>query len=281
MPRKTAANMPGYGTLPAGSLIYDPTSTDLTISNGSTIQSTSQFPVVDNASQNTYIQSANKTTDTLSFMLANLYTHTASGAPFPPIPTGRTITFNNNTSATTIDIYMTKGAPGALPAAIIAGGNALAPTGIAIWNIPTDPSWNGNFMAVPTGTPPISGATLAEFGLNQLWSGSVPPLRDTFDISTVPPGLGNQGANGPHSTCVQISSKYIPAFTTQQTYGYNIGIEIIPPSGSLPSQTVTCNQANGDSPNSVGYPNDTAYPKQQTIECTGNYIINFIDPVPV
>ena len=61
--------------------------------------------------------------------------------------------------------------------------------------------------------------------------------------------------------------------------GYNIGIQIIPPSGSLPSQTVICTSVDGDSPNSIGYPNDTAFPKQQTIECTGNYIVNFLDPV--
>jgi hypothetical protein len=58
-----------------------------------------------------------------------------------------------------------------------------------------------------------------------------------------------------------------------------VGIRVTPPAGSLPSSVVTVTQTDGDSPDSIGYPNDTAYPKQQTIELTGNYVVDFLDPV--
>jgi hypothetical protein len=157
-----------------------------------------------------------------------------------------------------------------------------------VWSIPVIQGWNGNFTAFPTGTPSLAGGTIAEFGLNQLWSGFVPALRDTFDISTVPPGIGTLCNDGPHgfppntNNCVYFSQQ--SGFGTQQSYGYNIGIQIIPPStGSLVSQPVACVGVLGNSTNSIGFPNDTAYPKQQTIEClsapAGNYVVNFLDPV--
>lgn len=226
-----------------------------------------------------------------NFILSQTVAQLTAGDPLPTFPSGRTITFNNMTSSTTLDIYLTEGYPNESSAAIISGGSAVAPSSSVVWNIPTTSGWSGNFTAFPTGSPSLPGATLAEFGLNQLWSGFVPPLRDTFDISTVPPGIGTLCNNGPHGfpppfppnppgenpNCVYYSLQ--SGFSTQQSYGYNIGIQIIPPAGSLPSSTITCTEQNGDSAESIGFPLDTAYPKQQTIELTGNYIVNFLDPV--
>lgn len=213
-----------------------------------------------------------------NFILNNTIAQLTAGNPLPMFGAGRTVTFNNNTSSTTLDIYVTEGYPSASGPTIIPGGSSVASGAPGVvWSIPTTAGWSGNFTFYPSGLSPVVGGTLAEFGFNQLWSGAVPPLRDTFDISTVPPGIGTQCNDGPHSACSAIS--LTSGFSSQQSKGFNVGVEIIPPAGSLPAQTVICTQVNGNSPNSIGYPNDTAFPKQQTIELTGNYIVNLLDPV--
>lgn len=230
-----------------------------------------------------------------NFMIHNLLTEVATAGSlgaiqdslkFPGV--GRMVTFNNLTSATTIDIYVTVGYPNAQAPTIIPGGGAVAPGAPSVmWPIPDTPGWSGNFTAFVTGCPVNSGSTLAEFGFNQLWSGATPPKRETFDISTVPPGIGTLCNNGPHGfppgtqNCVYFSRQ--SGFNTQQSFGYNIGMRITPPTSMapLPSQTVTCIQSDGDCPQSIGYPNDTAYPKQQTIEWIEDegYTVDFLDPV--
>nr|QBK86122.1 MAG: hypothetical protein LCMAC101_07170 [Marseillevirus LCMAC101] len=240
------------------------------------------------------IQQQVKLNNHRNFMIDNTITQLTVPLPLPTFPGGRTVTFNNMTSATTLDIYVTEGYPNAKGATIIPGGSAVAPGAPGVvWPIPTTAGWNGNFTMFPTGDPVTVGASLAEFGFNQLWSGAVPPLRDTFDISTVPPGIGTLCSDGPHGfpppfppkphgsnpNCVYFSLQ--SKFSTQQSQGYNVGMRIIPPAGSLMFATVTCTQSNGDSPDSVGYPNDTAFPKQQTIELTmtGSYTVDLLDPV--
>lgn len=209
-----------------------------------------------------------------SFLLGQLYNEVSTGVA---VPTGRTITIQNQTSATTLDIYLTQGFPTPIAPTIISGATGLAPSGSLIWDIPITQGWNGNFAAMPHGSPIVSGVTLAEFGLNQLWSGATPPLRDTFDISTVPPGIGNQANNGPRATVVQLSRN--SGYSVQQSYGYNVGISIVPPVGSLPTQTVTCVAPDGNSAEAITFPNDTATPKQQTGQALGDYTLNFLDPV--
>ena len=137
---------------------------------------------------------------------------------------------------------------------------------------------------MPAGIPPPqynAGPTIAEFGLNQYWHGATPPLRDTIDISTVPAGIGTGLNNGPRSAVVAASQA--AGFTVQQSYNYNVGVQIVPPVGGgivlPPAFTVTCTATDGDSPQSIGYPNDTAVPKQQTRDAIDNYIVNFLDPV--
>ena len=149
--------------------------------------------------QNDNIQNQVKFNNHRNFMIDNTVAQLNSGGAFAPFPGGRTVTFNNMTSATTLDIYVTEGYPNAKGATIIPGGTAVAPGAPGVvWPIPTTAGWNGNFTVFPTGTPVLVGASLAEFGFNQLWSGAVPPLRDTFDISTVPPGIGTLCSDGPH-----------------------------------------------------------------------------------
>ncbi len=249
---------------------------------------------INNGLQYNTTQEQIKLNDHRNFMISNTIAQLTVPLALPTFPGGRTVTFNNNTSATTLDIYVTEGYPNAAPPTIIPGGTAVAPGAPSVvWPIPTTAGWNGNFTAFPTGSSVLSGASLAEFGFNQLQSGAVPPLRDTFDISTVPPGIGTLCSDGPHGfpppfppdppgsnpNCVYFSLQ--SGFSTQQSQGYNVGMRIIPPAGSLPSATVTCIESDGDSPGSIGYPNDTAFPKQQTIELTGSYTVDFLDPVKV
>jgi len=241
------------------------------------------------------IQRQEKLNNHRNFMINNAVAHLFSGGGAVSFPSTRIVTFNNMTSATTLDIYVTEGYPSASSATLIPGGSAVAPgdPGV-VWSIPSTAGWNGNFAAFPAGSSVAVGSTLAEFGFNQLWSGATPPLRDTFDISTVPPGVGTLCNDGPHGfpppfppnppgsnpNCVYYSLR--SGFSSQQSRGYNVGIRITPPplgGGALQRQTVECTQSDGDSPDSVGYPNDTAYPKQQTIDLGGNYTVDFLDPV--
>lgn len=207
--------------------------------------------------------------------------HPNSG--YPPIVPGRTITFNNMTASQNLDLYLTVGGTNPKPitqlTTLTAGG---APY---VWAI-SDTLYNfqGNFTTMPAGVAPPqynAGPTLAEFGLNQVWKGATPELRDTFDISTVPPGIGTCCNNGPRSAAVQASLN--AGFTQQQAYNYNVGIQIMPPVGGgiiLPQAVnVTCTDTNGDCAQSIGFPNDTANPKQQTRDALGNYVVNFLDPV--
>jgi len=189
----------------------------------------------------------------------------------------RKVTFNNLTSATDVDLYLTVGGADPQPLALI---DTIKVGDAFIWNIPDISNWSGNFTTMPAGTPPPqynAGPTLVEFGFNQIWSGMTPEIRDTFDISTVPPGIGTGANDGPRSLAVSLSRK--AGFSDQQSYNYNVGMQIIPPSGVLPTQIITCNVTNGDSPDSIGFPNDTSFPKQQTGSALGDYIVNFIDPV--
>lgn len=212
----------------------------------------------------------------------NLYRAVADGVKPPAIPNGRTITFVNNTASTDLDLYLTVGGSNPQPIALLAGSIPHS-GGMHVWDIPDDIyGWNGNFTTMPAGTPPPkynAGPTIVEFGLNQYWHGATPPLRDTFDISTVPPGIGTQVNDGPRSKAVQISQA--AGFSVQQSYNYNVGVQIVPPppADGLMTETVTCVESNGDCAESIGFPNDTAYPKQQTGVAAGNYTVNFMDPV--
>jgi hypothetical protein len=96
-------------------------------------------------------------------------------------------------------------------------------------------------------------------------------MRDTFDISTVPGGLGSCCKNGPRSAAV--AQSMASGFTGQKAYSYNVGAQIIPTSTGI------CTDTDGDCAQSIGYPNDTAFPKQQTGGATGSYTVNFLDPV--
>lgn len=208
----------------------------------------------------------------------NLYRAVANGATPPPIPSGRKIIFTNNSSQG-LDLYLTVGGTNPKPIAqissISSGGGSF------MWDIPDNVyGWSGNFTTMPSGIPPPqynAGPTIAEFGLNQYWHGATPPLRDTFDISTVPPGIGTGVNDGPRSAAVSASRS--AGFSVQQSYNYNVGVQIVPPSGTLTIQTVTCTTTNGDCAESIGFPNDTAFPKQQTGDASGDYSVIFLDPV--
>jgi hypothetical protein len=197
-------------------------------------------------------------------------------------PSGRSITFtNNSTNVLDVTVYLTVGAPNAEPPTIIA---TLAHSASFVWPIPEVVNWSGNFQFWQDGYGPAPGSTLIEMGLNQKWKG-IEDLRDTFDISTVPPGIGNLFANGPRDAAVAYSAAQ--GFTIQQSRGYSVGLQIIPPAApvnppiSLPTLTVTVNVLTGNSADAITYPNDTAYPKQQTGYAQGSYQVNIIDPTDI
>jgi hypothetical protein len=229
----------------------------------------------------TDIQSQVKLNAAMANHVSALTNYVASGTPVPTPAPGRTVTFSNLTSVA-LDLYVTEGYPTPTPPTLLA--TLAATTGTYVWNIPEILGWSGNFQVAQSGTQPLPGATLAEFGFNQLWPG-LGCLRDDLDLSTVPPGLGTQLVNGPHSACQQLS--FSMGYSLQQSRGYNVGMQIVPPTlppqpctpTTLPTQTVTCVSIDGDSPDSIGFPNDTAFPKQQTGYAQGNYSVNFLNPV--
>ena len=148
-------------------------------------------------------------------IIDNIYTALATAGAVGAIQPGRTVTFNNNTSSTNLDLYLTLGGTNPQPLTKITTINV---GNMFVWPI-SDTKYGlcGNFTTMPAGvTPPKSnaGPTLFEFGFNQVWSGDVPEIRDTFDISTVPPGIGNKANNGPRSLAVQVSRE--AGFSIQQ-----------------------------------------------------------------
>lgn len=235
-------------------------------------------------------------------MLRNLTTIANIDSNTPPMETGRTITHKNETSIL-LDLYITIG--GANPQGITLL-TTLQPKGQIgdsyVFNIldydnstPPNPiGYNAqyNFNVLKSGDPIPqynAGPTLAEFGTNQIWSGAIPELRDTFDISCVPAGIGNLLCNN-GQTCrdkaVKLSVQ--SGYTQQQAYNYNVGCQIIPPtgtsipSGNLSSVSIT-NSTAPYSSQAITYPLDTAIPKQQTgsamVGIAGNYVVNWTNPI--
>ena len=213
----------------------------------------------------------------------NIYTTLALSGLIDPIAQNRTITFNNTTTSTDLDLHLQIG--GTNPQALtgvatmtVGGAPFVYPISNTKYNVPL------TFTAMPAGVPPPpfnGGPTLVEFGVNQVWKGFTPEMRDTFDISTNPPGLGACCRDGPRSAAVAASRA--SGFTGQRALSYNFGVQMVPPVGGpiiLPQAvTVICTDADGDCAQSVGFPNDTALPKQQTRDATGSYVVNFLDPV--
>ena len=71
------------------------------------------------------IQDQVKINNHRNFMINNTIAQITAGLPLPIFPGGRTVTINNMTSVTTLDIYLTEGYPNAIPPTIIAGGAAV------------------------------------------------------------------------------------------------------------------------------------------------------------
>ena len=216
-------------------------------------------------------------------VLTNIYNVLSLNNLVPILKPGRTITFNNNTLSTALDLYLTVGGINPQNPQLIATidiGNSF------VWPIPSNPAtsygWNGNFRLMPSGQQLIDGTTIIEFGFNQVWATSTPDLRDTVDISTVPPGIPKSVSDGPRSAAVAASQA--SGFTQQQSFSYNVGVQMIPPPQTsvppLPDLvTVICIETDGSCPDSIQYPNDVALPKTQIGDALGNYIVNLLDPV--
>jgi hypothetical protein len=220
-----------------------------------------------------------------NFQLGEVLTHLQLLAIVPPLPAARSITFTNNTSSA-VSLFLTVGAPAAAPIALL---STLAVSASLVWPVPAVVGWNGNFTVWPLVVAATQGfnpslGTVIEFGLNQFWSfPGVLQLRDTWDVSTVPPGLGSSGANGPRSLVVELSIE--AGYSQQQAYGYSVGTLITPPINAavapdfIPQPVVTtCAQLDGNCAQSITFPNDTAAPKQQTGYADGSYTVSLIAP---
>ena len=228
--------------------------------------------------------------------LQNILNLISSGATLPPMKKGRTITHINKTN-TDLDLYVTIGGLNPKPLTKIV--TLVHTSGSHVFDIldysgtkPVGYNASYNFNVLPKGDKiPThnAGPTLAEFGTNQIWASSTPDLRDTFDISCVPAGIGNLLCNDGQKCrdkAVNLSKK--SGYTQQQAYNYNIGCKIVAPtgtqipSGNLASPSVTDSTAQFTS-EAIGFPLDTAIPKQQTgsaIETiAGDYTVEWIDPI--
>jgi len=174
----------------------------------------------------------NETQNAVSQSILNLV---ANKKPLPEMKTGRTITHTNKTHIN-LDLYVTIGGLNPEPLTKIA---TLAKNGgshvFHILDYKKAIGYNAsyNFNVLPEGDkiPKYNaGPTLAEFGTNQIWASSIPDLRDTFDISCVPAGIGNLLCNDGQkcrNKAVDLSKK--SGYTQQQAYNYNVGCEITPP----------------------------------------------------
>lgn len=234
--------------------------------------------------------------------LQNYGLYSTTTVPTPP--TSRTVTFNNLVSTTAINVYITTG--GTNPSGPTLLTTLDASTGTYVWDIPSTLNWSGNFQFWPVTsgptTQPQAGSTLVEMGLNQKWQG-LTELRDTFDISEVPPGLGGELANGPRDAVIALSAAN--GFNTQQSQGYSVGLTITPPNSSVtgqpslptyvsstipygsvgPAQNTWATSANYNDIGAITFPNDTqnthptGHPeitiyKQQTGYAVGNYVVD-------
>ncbi len=229
--------------------------------------------------------------------LRSLTTIASENGDVPPMQTGRTITHVNLTS-TPLDLYLTVG--GSNPQEITKLTTLTENGGTYTFQIldydetnnPIGYNAQYNFNVLNAGDPIPqynAGPTLVEFGTNQIWSDSDPILRDTFDISCVPAGIGNLICNnGQPCRNVAIQLSYQSGYTQQQAYNFNVGVQIIPPTGTaIPSgDLLTVSVTDSTAPYSsqaIGYPLDTAVPKQQTgsamVGVAGNYFVNWIDPI--
>lgn len=217
----------------------------------------------------------------------------------PLMKSGRTITHINKTFID-LDLYITIG--GLNPQNVSLLTTLTANGGTYIYNIldydnsiPENPiGYNAqyNFNVLPAGdrVPQYNaGPTLVEFGINQIWPGCDPELRDTFDINCVPVGIGDLICNNRQLyRDIAIALSLEAGFTQQQAYNYNVGVQIIPPTGTaIPSgnlQTVSITDPTAPySSQAITYPLDTEFPKQQTgsamIGVAGNYVVNWIGPI--
>jgi len=214
-----------------------------------------------------------------------------SASSTPPMVIGRTITHTNKTQIS-LDLYVTIGGSSPVGITLL---TTLGPTGSYVFNIldynsgsPVGYNASYNFNVLKSGDPIPqynAGPTLAEFGTNQIWTGFTPELRDTFDISCVPAGIGNLLCNNGQSCRNQaVNLSLLAGYTQQQAYNYNVGCQIIPPTGTaIPAGNLsTVSITDPTAPylsQAITYPLDTAVPKQQTGSAAGNYTVNWINPV--
>ena len=129
------------------------------------------------------------------------------------------------------------------------------------------------------------GITFVEFNTNQIYLGLDPNLRDTFNISCIPAGIGVNNILCDNGQCCRNKALELSrevGYTKQQSYSYNYGVTINPsagtniPSGNLLS--VSCLNPKGYPSEAVGYPLDIGLPKQQTGNALTNYEVIFSLP---
>jgi hypothetical protein len=137
---------------------------------------------------------------------------------------GRTITFINNTSNPTIELYVTVGGTGNTLTKI----HSFTGTGTAYsYAIPDIIGWSGNFQCWPVGQLPVDqlGANLFEISANDQTKTAVVlnPLRDNWDISTVSPQIPDPQLDcGPRAQTVASSYMKITGYGSGYFPGFNL-----------------------------------------------------------
>ena len=204
-----------------------------------------QDPVIQQSGSATRNTSGKKTASSEHNMLLSIVNTLNSYGlmNYSQVFSGRTFTFVNlTTNSPALELYVTVGGV----------GNVLTSLGVfpgtgsvnaITYAIPTAIGWTGNFQVWPVGMLPVNelGATLFEISVNeQVYDHStVPPtllpLRDDWDISTVPPNIPVPQLNcGPRDQAVAVS--YAPI--TSNGYGYFPGNNLSVSGGSGSGLTV-------------------------------------------
>lgn len=195
--------------------------------NPSSVGFFQQTPVNQQQGAPTLNNSGSLTTQTDHDMLISIVNTLANYGlmSYSTVYGGRTFTFTNlTTDSPLLELFITVGGP----------GNTLTSLGTfgqmdsIVYDIPTTIGWTGNFQVWPVGFLPVNqlGATLFEFSANdQVYNalGQKLPLRDNWDISTVPPYLPVPQLDcGPRNQAVAVSYAPITAAGTGYNPGYNL-----------------------------------------------------------
>jgi len=203
--------------------------------------------------QNNSGSKATQASDHDMLISINNLLHNYGLAKHAPIFTGRTLTFTNlTTDSPTLELYVTIGGVGNTLKKIHTF-NGTGPSSSWTTSIPDIIGWTGNFQVWPVGFLPTDqlGANLFEIAVNEQVvnaDGELLPLRDDWDITTVPPyqpvpqldcGPRDQSVSVAYAPITNYGSGYTPAVGLATTVspaggtGLTVDLVSVGPGGSI------------------------------------------------